>query len=113
MNNSEKAHLRRGFERELRLKADQCEVNEYGEYTNALTHALWAAFKAGHGFTHRRGTFVLAEIRDNLPHFASAPITYDYMDQAKEAQRLVAINTRSVTAVFQRISAFNPLNKPA
>jgi hypothetical protein len=108
MSAPEKGHLRRAFEKELRLKPEQCEVNEYGEYTNKLTHALWAAFKAGHGFTHRRGTFVVAEMRDNQPHFKTDPITYDYMDHAKEAQRLVALQTRSVTAVFQRISAFNP-----
>lgn len=108
MSMSDKGHLRRGFERELRLKPHQCEINEYGEYTNKLTHALWAAFKAGHGFTHRRGTFVIAEMHDNKPHFVPSPVTYDYMDQAKDAQRLVALHTRSVTAVFQRISAFNP-----
>lgn len=110
MSAVEKGHLRRGFEKELRLKPSQCEVNQYGEYTNKLTHALWAAFKAGHGFTHKRGTFVIAEMHDNKPRFLASPITYDYMEQAKDAQRLVAQHTRSVTAVFQRVSAFNPAN---
>jgi hypothetical protein len=112
MSASEKGHLRRAFEKELRLKPEQCSVNEYGEYTHKLTHALWAAFKAGHGFMHKRGTFVVAEIHDNRPQFKPLPVTYDYLDHARDAQRRIAIQTQSVTAVFQRVSAFNPV-KPA
>lgn len=110
MSLSEKGHLRQAFEKELRLRPDQCEVNGYGEYTNKLTHALWAAFKAGHGFKPKRGTFVIAEMRNNQPHFMPSPITYDYADQARDAQRAVARHTQTVTAVFQRVSAFNPFN---
>lgn len=103
-----KGFLRAGFERELRLMPEQCEVNDHGEYVHKLTQALWGAFKAGHGFMHRRGTFVVAEMHENQPRFVPSPVTYDYLDQARDAQRLVALHTQSVTAVFQRVSAFNP-----
>ncbi len=106
----QKGWARQAFEHTVRLSPDDTVTNAHGEYTKQHTQDLWRAFKAGLGFTAQKGLFVVAEIHDGHPYFPANVFKHDFKDEARDAQKRLALKTGAICAVFQQVSAYNPAN---
>lgn len=104
---SVKGWMRMSFEHAMRLTPQQCKTVD-GHYVNPLTHALYAAFKAGISCSPSRGTFVIADLHEGKPYFPQDEEVHAYKDLATKAQRARANKTGAVVAIYHQISAYDP-----
>lgn len=101
-----KGWVRQSFEQAMRIPPERCAM-QGGHYTDAATHELFAAFKAGLAMTPQRGQFIIAELRSGVPHFPNLTL-HPFKDLARDAQRSQSHNTGAVCAIFQQVSVYDP-----
>lgn len=101
--------VHRIFAHKLKLTGAQIERDSDGQYVMPLTQALWSAFKLGIQSRPTRGRFLVCALDEyGLPSFPAIPWVHEFLDVAKQHQRLQALGSNETHLVFQQISVFRP-----